>query len=45
MIKDIRITAMSKEYKHRNANNVPVTTALKQQLVRIITSNKRMLCE
>lgn len=41
MITDSRITLLGKEYKHRNSNNVPVTTALKQQLVRIITANKR----
>lgn len=45
MIKDTRITTMSKEYKHRNASNVPVTTALKQHLIRIIASKQREICE
>lgn len=41
MIKDTRINELGKEYKHRNANNVPVTTALKRQLIRIIVSKQR----
>lgn len=41
MTTDKRITHMSVEYRKRNRNNLPVTSTLKQLLVRIIVFNKR----
>lgn len=41
MITDRRITHMSVEYSKRNRNNIPVTSTLKQLLIRIIVFNKR----
>lgn len=45
MITDKRITHMAVEYAKRSKNNMPITPVLKQQLIRIITSKQRVLCE
>lgn len=45
MITDKRITFVATEYKNRAKQNYPVTTPVKQYLVRLIAAKQRNICE